>query len=144
MQAPASFLSVVRRLVRLCHGLVRFVLARYPRAMFRFAALEGEAAALALAPFGGVPTDLTTFYLITPGPALLVRGRAALAVANALGWPWRAAALALKPLPTAWLDAAYDVIARHRHALFGRRDACFLPRPEERARFLDPAGEHLP
>jgi predicted DCC family thiol-disulfide oxidoreductase YuxK len=136
MQAPASFLLLYDGSCGFCHGLVRFVLARDPRAMFRFAALQGEAAARALAPFGGVPADLSTFYLVTPGPVLLVRARASLVVADALGWPWRAAAV-LRVLPLAWLDAAYDVVARHRHALFGRRDACYVPRPEERARFLD-------
>jgi predicted DCC family thiol-disulfide oxidoreductase YuxK len=124
----------------LCHEAVRFVLARDRRRVFRFAALRGEAAAQALAPFGGPPRDLTTFYVIEPAGGLRSRALAALAVAQALGWPWRAAAV-LRALPTAWLDAGYDLVARHRHALFGRRDACFVPAPEDRDRFLDAAGE---
>src|SRR6185503_7836994 len=47
-----------------CHGAVRFVLAHDRRAAFRFAALQSAVAAAQLARFGGVPTDLGTFYVI--------------------------------------------------------------------------------
>ena len=124
-----------------CHEAVRFVLARDPKARFRFAALQGRAAAEALAPFGGVPRDLSTFYVLAPGPPprLLARAKAALEVARVLGGPWRAA-LVLRALPAPWLDAAYDAVARRRHALLGRRDACFVPDPSQRGRFLDDPG----
>ena len=34
-------------------------------------------------------------------------------------------------------DWMYDVVARNRYRWFGRRDACMVPTPELRARFLD-------
>jgi predicted DCC family thiol-disulfide oxidoreductase YuxK len=33
-------------------------------------------------------------------------------------------------------DVVYDFVARHRFHWFGRRDACLVPTPELRARFL--------
>ena len=123
-----------------CHGAVRFVLAHDRRAAFRFAALQSAVAAAQLARFGGVPTDLGTFYVIeryrSARPLLHSRGGAVLVVAASLGWPWRAITV-LRALPRRWLDAAYDLIARHRHRILGGADACVVPSPGDRERFLD-------
>ena len=123
-----------------CHAVVRFVLEWDRRAVFEFAALQGVVADRALARFGARPADLTTFYVIerhrTDRPVLRSRSAAALLVARALGWPWSVTCV-LEILPRAWRDAAYDRIARHRHLMLGRAEACFVPRPEHRARFLD-------
>jgi predicted DCC family thiol-disulfide oxidoreductase YuxK len=129
-----------------CHAAVRFVLARDRRRTFQFAALQSAAADAALAPFGGRPADLSTFYVIESfrgGRASLhARSDAALFVAVALGWPWRMAGV-FRVLPRAWRDALYNVVARHRHRILGPAEACLLPGPDDRDRFLD-AGEGMP
>ena len=51
------------------------------------------------------------------------------------GGPWQAAAL-LRLVPRVVRDWAYDLFARNRYRMFGRRDACRLPSAEERARFI--------
>lgn len=131
----------------LCHRTVRFVLARDRRRRFRFASLQGTVARAEMARLGGGPLDLSTVHVIerfrSDRPVLHRRGRAALAVASALGWPWSMLTVA-RVLPRRWLDAAYDLVARHRHGIFGRAETCFVPLPEDRDRFLDaganPAG----
>ena len=89
---------------------------------------------------GGDPGDVSTVYVVadyrTPAARPLVRSRAALFVAGALGWPWKAATL-FGALPTALLDRVYDVVARNRYRVFGRREQCLMPRPEWRDRFID-------
>lgn len=126
-----------------CHWIVRLVLARDRRAVFHFAALQSERAGRELAAFGGRPADLTTFYVIqnyrSHDAVLRSRGSATLLVADSFGWPWRAAAV-LHLLPGSWLDAAYDLVARRRHGILGRTDACVVPQPEDRERFLDSGG----
>jgi predicted DCC family thiol-disulfide oxidoreductase YuxK len=57
-------------------------------------------------------------------------------VARLLGWPWTAAT-AIGFLPTAALDRLYDLVARNRYRIFGRSEQCFVPRPEDRNRFID-------
>ncbi len=67
---------------------------------------------------------------------VFVRSAAALRVAAYLGGAWtlaRAAWLLPRPLR----DAAYDLLARHRHRFPGASAACFVPPREVRARFLD-------
>jgi predicted DCC family thiol-disulfide oxidoreductase YuxK len=130
----------------LCDAAVGFVLARDRRRVFRFAALQSEAATRALEPFGGRPADLTTFYLIAGPPGRRVlrsRSDAALEVARLLGGPWQAAAV-LRAMPRAWLDRGYDLMARHRQRLLGPAAECRVLRAEDRARFLDADERRLP
>lgn len=124
----------------LCHGLIQFVLPRDPGGRFHFASLQGPAAATHLARFGGVPSRLSTVYVLTnyrgDAPGCQVKARAALSILGSLGWPWRAVSW-LAVFPTVWLDRGYDLVARNRHRILGRREACLMPRPEYRDRFLD-------
>jgi len=43
----------------------------------------------------------------------------------------------LRWLPRRLRDRAYRALARNRYRWFGRYDTCFLPTPEQAARFLD-------
>ncbi len=124
----------------LCNRLIRFVLARDVAGRFRFAALQGALAGEILARHGRVPRDLDTLYLVLrhgqPDERLLAKSDAALWILRELGGAWRAAG-ALRMLPRWVRDRGYDLVARTRYRLFGRYDACPLPDPRNRARFLD-------
>ena len=89
---------------------------------------------------GGDPEDLSTFYAFadyqTQEARHLTKARAGLFVMRALGWPWRAAGL-FGILPAPLLDRLYDLFARNRYRVFGRRETCLTPRPEYRNRFVD-------
>jgi predicted DCC family thiol-disulfide oxidoreductase YuxK len=129
----------------LCHWLVQFVLAHDAPALFQFAPLQSPAGRAIVQRAGANPDDLTTFYVVrdygTAGAKTLFKGRAAIFVARALGWPWKAAG-AFGLLPTVVLDWGYDLVARYRYRLFGRFDQCTVPRPEQRRRFIDrPLGQ---
>jgi predicted DCC family thiol-disulfide oxidoreductase YuxK len=47
----------------LCNGLVQFILARDPRALFQFAALQSAPARDVLRGFGKTPNGLNTFFV---------------------------------------------------------------------------------
>ena len=126
-----------------CSRTVRFVLRHDGQGTLRFAPLESPYAARVIARHAEL-TDVDSLMWVEAegggGPErVLVRSAAALRVAEYLGGWWR-------PLLAAWLapvplrDAVYDLVARHRHQLFGASDRCFVPPPEVRARFLDAAG----
>jgi predicted DCC family thiol-disulfide oxidoreductase YuxK len=65
-----------------------------------------------------------------------LRSAAALRAAEYLGGPWRLAAIA-HLVPPALRDRVYDLIARHRHTLFGSEASCDVPQASMRARLLD-------
>jgi predicted DCC family thiol-disulfide oxidoreductase YuxK len=124
----------------LCDRLVQFVLRHDRRDRFRFAALQSQLASGLLRGYGRNAGDLDTVYVVArygePDAALLSKGRAVLFAVAALGGVWRLASL-LRVLPTWLLDFGYDQIARRRYRWFGRYDACPLPTPATRAKFLD-------
>ena len=127
----------------LCNRLNRFVIARDPAGRFRFAALQSSLAREILARHGRDPRDLDTLYLVLsrgrPDERLLRKSDAVLWILRALGGPWRAAA-ALRLVPRVLRDLGYDLVARTRYRLFGRYDACPLPDPRHKGRFLDQSG----
>jgi predicted DCC family thiol-disulfide oxidoreductase YuxK len=121
-----------------CDRTVQFILARDPGGPMHFAPLQGEYARQVLKEHPSL-RDIDSLILVeavaephTP----LVRSDAILAIADYLGWPWRGAAV-LRIVPRALRDWAYDRFARHRYRLFGRYDACPIPSPDVRARFID-------
>lgn len=130
----------------LCNASVQFVLRRDPRARFRFAALQSPAAAALLAAAGWQGPRPDSVALVAGG-RVLWKSSAALAIARGLRWPWPLLAVfALVPRPLR--DVVYDFVARRRLRWFGRQEACMVPTPALRARFLDagaapaPAADH--
>jgi predicted DCC family thiol-disulfide oxidoreductase YuxK len=124
----------------LCNGFVQFVLRRDPGAKFRFLPLqalsETEREEIGLAGKRGAGTTVA----LIDGERVHVKSTAALRAVAALGGPWtmvRAALVVPRPLR----DAAYDLVARHRYRLFGRRAECAVPTADVRARFLSDLSE---
>jgi predicted DCC family thiol-disulfide oxidoreductase YuxK len=125
-----------------CAGSVQFVLRHERRhGTLRFATLEGplgDAARRTNPELDGIDS-----VIWLERGRVLVRSEAALAVAAYLGGPWRALAALGRLVPRRLRDAVYDLIARNRYRIAGRVDACPLPTPEQRGRFLEmgaPAG----
>jgi predicted DCC family thiol-disulfide oxidoreductase YuxK len=121
-----------------CNGAVRWLLARDPGGELRYATLQGETAAALRARHPEIPEALETFVYVEPGPGgerVFLRSDALLRVLSRLDTPLRRLAW-LRVVPRWLRDALYLAFARMRYRLFGQLDACSLPRPEEKARFL--------
>lgn len=119
----------------LCDWSVRFVVRHDPRGRFRLAALQSPAGRRLLAERGVDPRGIDSVVLIE-GERWYARSDAALRIARGLAGPWPLLS-ALRIVPRPLRDWAYDVVARNRFRWFGRRDACLLPTPALRERFLD-------
>jgi predicted DCC family thiol-disulfide oxidoreductase YuxK len=124
----------------LCSRFVQFVLDHDPRAVFHFAPLQSATAKAMVIRGGGNPEELTSLYVFanfrTQEARVLTRSDAALFVADELGCPWKVV-VPLRVLPAAILDFIYDVVARSRYVVFGRREQCLVPRPEFASRFVE-------
>jgi predicted DCC family thiol-disulfide oxidoreductase YuxK len=118
----------------LCDGLVQFLIRHDPAGRFRFCAMQSDVGRALLAARGFDPDALDTFVVLD-GSRNLTRGDAALAIARLLPAPWSWLA-AGRVLPRPLRDALYRIVASNRYAWFGRRDACLIPTPEVRNRFL--------
>jgi len=122
----------------LCTRSVQFILKRDRDARFRFAPLESAAAARACARIGA-PTPQAVepdSIIVIADNRALERSDAALAIAARLPFPWPIFAV-FRVVPRGLRDWAYGIVARNRYRWFGRHDACMIPTPEQRARFLE-------
>jgi predicted DCC family thiol-disulfide oxidoreductase YuxK len=118
-----------------CSGSVRFILPRDRDARFRFASLQSSAAERLLTACGRAPATLDSLVLLDDGRCF-ERSDAVLRIAGRLPFPWKLAR-ALRVIPRPIRDAMYTFFATHRYRWFGKKDACDLPPPGWRERFLD-------
>jgi len=113
----------------LCSRLVQFLLRQDRHRVFSFASLQSAAGKALVERSGGNPCELTSFYVVanyqTVASRAFTRSDAALFVADALGWPWRAAQV-VRLVPRAIRDRAYNVVARSRYRVFGRHERCLV------------------
>ncbi|MBL8848059.1 MAG: DUF393 domain-containing protein [Planctomycetaceae bacterium] len=118
----------------LCNSSVDFVLRHDPQGRLRFAPLQGETAARLL------PADdranLGSLVLWEDGRAYR-RSTAVVRILTKLGGIWAVLGAALWVIPSPLRNAGYRVVAKLRYRLFGKKETCRLPSPEERGRILD-------
>ncbi len=118
----------------LCNGIVNFLIDADHRKRLKFASLQSETGQQILMRFGMDTADFDTFVFYSKGH-IYTRSRAALEVARELGGMWRLAYGAII-IPPLLRDGIYRLIAANRYRCFGKRDACRMPTPELKARFL--------
>lgn len=133
--APAPPVVLFDGVCNLCNGAVGWILERDRRGVFRFASLR-SAAARRLLDAASAPAALPDSIVLVDESGVHTRSAAVLRIARRLGFPWSLAVLA-SLIPRPGRDALYDAVARRRYRWFGRREACLVPTPERRARFLD-------
>ena len=123
----------------LCDGAVQFVVRHDPDGRFLFASLQSEAAQPYLDRAGRDPDYLASLVLVDEGGAVWVGSDAALRTGLRLEAPWHGLARLGLAVPRPVWEAIYRAVARSRYRVFGKREACRIPTPAERARFLDAA-----
>jgi predicted DCC family thiol-disulfide oxidoreductase YuxK len=118
----------------LCSGSVQLILKRDPQGTFRFASLQSEPGRKLMLDHGLDPDALSSVVVIEDGRAWQ-ESSAALRIAKHLPGAWKLLRV-FTIVPRPLRDAVYRLIARNRYRWFGKTEACWLPTPELRARFL--------
>lgn len=118
----------------LCSANAQFVINNDRRGHFLLASMQGEVGSEIYRKFGIDPISPDTIVVVT-GNRALRDSDAVLSIYDGLGWPWRMLS-AFKIIPRALRDPAYRLFARNRYRIFGKRETCWLPTPEQAARVL--------
>ena len=118
----------------LCSSNAAFVLRHDRAGRFRLASMQDEAGAALYRRFGIDPTRPETLIVVT-GDEALRDSNAVLAIWAGLDRPWRMLAT-LRLVPRPIRDPIYRFVARHRYRLFGKRETCWLPTPDQARRIL--------
>lgn len=122
-----------------CDGTVQFILKHDRRGTLKFATLQGDFARAVIArhpELEGVDSLVLVERDSSGTEHVHVRSDGALHVARYLGGAWHLAR-SVAIIPRFLRDLAYDGFARIRYRVFGRYNACPIPSPEQRARFID-------
>jgi len=119
-----------------CNASVRFIMKRDKKDLYRYASLQSELGQ-SLTKSRGIDTDkIDSIILIQPGEAYYIKSSAALEIAKNLKGFYPILSVFIY-LPTWLRDFFYDIVAQHRYKWFGKSEACPMPTPDERKKFLD-------
>lgn len=118
----------------LCNGAVQYVIRRDVKGIFKFASLQSEAGKVLLVK-SGLPANHLKSFVYLHNNQFYTQSTAALKVARQLKGPVRLL-YSFIIIPKFIRDFVYDLIARNRYRLFGRKDACMLPSPGLQQRFI--------
>lgn len=117
-----------------CSGWVGFVLRHDHKGRYRFITAQSALGEALYRHYGLDGRDYETNILIEDGLAYF-KSEGSLRMAAGLGLPWSLAAV-LRIVPRFLRDPLYELVARNRYRIAGRRTACFVPTAEHRARFI--------
>lgn len=118
----------------LCNGAVQFILRREKNPQLKFAALQSEAFRQRAAKMPGEVPDSIIFL---EGGVFYTESDAVLHISRYLKQPWRAMGYLGYLMPRFLRNPLYRFIARNRYRWFGKKEACFVPTPALRARFME-------
>lgn len=117
-----------------CNGAVNFIIARDGDGYFKFAPLQSEIGIETQKEYGFDSTKIDSIILVEEGKVFL-HSTAALKIAKHLNGLWPAFYIFII-VPRPIRDWVYKLFAKYRYKLFGRQDACMIPTPDVKARFL--------
>jgi predicted DCC family thiol-disulfide oxidoreductase YuxK len=117
-----------------CNYWVNFIIDHDTKNIFKFAALQSEKGSELLDKFNLPKNDFDSFILISQNK-VYKKSTAAFEIAKHLnGWPKIISPLRF--LPVYITDFFYDLIAKNRYRIFGKKEACRIPTKEEKSKFL--------
>ncbi len=119
----------------LCSRAVRIALKRDRAKRFRFAAMQSEAGRKLLGQFG-LPEGGVDYLVLVERGRCTTKSDAVIRIAARLTPLWRCWAFVARLVPRFLRDLKYDLVARWRYHIFGKRAACMLPPPGAADRFL--------
>jgi predicted DCC family thiol-disulfide oxidoreductase YuxK len=117
-----------------CNGAVNFIIKHDGKKRFKFAPLQSEVGQRLRATYA-IGDDIDSIVLIEDEKAYL-HSTAGLRIARGLGGILSLGYAAIV-VPAFIRDFLYREFAKRRYRLFGRQDACMMPTPDVRDRFLD-------
>ena len=121
-------------LCQFCNGAVNFIIKRDKQGRFVFASIQSPLGQVLLDKYDLLDKP-DTFALINAGRCITMSS-AVICVAKQFGGLWRSV-IVFSLIPKGLRDYAYEVFGRHRYRLFGKLDACVIPTPEVKARFVE-------
>jgi len=121
----------------LCNSSILYIIKRDENNAFLFATLQGETGKQIIAKFDIDTAQMDSILLYNPQKEVIYyKSTAALQVASHLKFPINILAIFLV-VPSFIRHWVYDFIAKNRYKWFGKKEACMIPTPELKSKFLN-------
>jgi len=118
----------------LCSGSVQFILKRDKEKKFLFASLQSAYGQKLLQQFN-LPADNFNSFILYQDGKVFIKSTGALKMFSQLkNWGW---VKIFWIIPKFLRDSVYNLIAKNRYKWFGKKEECWLPTPDLKARFLE-------
>ena len=118
----------------MCNGFVNFLIPRDKQNKFQFGSLQSDKVKELLKQYHYSTDDISTVILIE-NHQLYSQSTAVLKIARKMSGGW-SLLYTFMIIPKPVRDFVYSLIARNRYTLFGKKDACMMPTPEWKAKFI--------
>jgi len=135
IMASHAHLVLFDGVCNLCSGWVLFLIKRDPCAEISFCAVQTEQGKALLKSIGLATDEIETMAYIRHGEVFL-RSTAFLEMTKKLPAAWPCLSVALY-LPKRVRDCLYNLIARNRYRIAGKKQHCLIPSDELKSRFIE-------
>ncbi|MEJ6792208.1 MAG: DCC1-like thiol-disulfide oxidoreductase family protein [Lacinutrix sp.] len=123
-------------LCNLCSSSVQYAITHDKNNVFMFAALQSDVGKKIIKHFKIDPLKTDSILLYSPKKeSLKIKSTAALHVAKSLGFP-RNLLFIFLIVPAFIRNWVYDFIAKNRYKWYGKKESCWIPTPELKAKFI--------
>ena len=119
----------------LCNSTVQFIIKRDTNNQFKFSSLQSEYGQNFLKERNLDSSDFKSIILYVPEVAYYTKSTAALKIAQNLGFPYNLLSVFLL-IPSFIRDWIYSLVSKYRYHLFGKKDSCMVPTPENKRKFI--------
>lgn len=117
-----------------CNSSINFVIEHDQAGYFKFAPLQSETGESLIEKHGIDPAKTDSVILVEDEKVYL-QSTAALRIARKLDGLWSLSYIFIA-VPRPLRNLFYKLFAKNRYRMFGKQDACMMPTPDVRARFL--------
>ncbi len=133
---PNKKLILFDGVCNLCNGAIQFMIKHDKNDTFRYAALQSDIGKKLIEERNIDTKKVDSIILIEPGVAYYDKSDAALQIGKQLKG-YRTISSILYLIPSGLRNIVYDFIARNRYKWYGKKEACMIPTPELKAKFLE-------
>jgi len=120
----------------LCNASVQYVIKQDKNNLFMFTALQSNVGQNIIEHYNIDTSKIDSILLYTPKKGIHYKSTAALKVASQLGFPINLMIVFLI-VPNFIRNWVYDYIAKNRYKWYGKKEACMIPTPELKSKFLE-------
>lgn len=118
----------------LCNKFVNLIIERDKKRIFKFSPVGSEFSKGVEEKFAIDLIKLDTVVLVE-NKKVLIKSTAVIKICRHLGFPYNLM-VAFYAVPKFLRNKIYDLIARNRYRVFGKRESCMVPNTEVMSRFI--------